>query len=71
MKFKTLNATANGNLLLTSKEAKPVGRKMQLFLNGKFVGDIFDTIGRVDRPFYLAKPKGDPKLLVGKELEGK
>lgn len=71
LRFKALHATANGNLLLSSKENKPVARKMHLFMGGKFVGEVFDTIGRVDSPLYLAKPKGDGKDLVGKTLEGK
>ena len=71
LKFKALNVSANGNLVLSSKENAPVSRKMQLFMQGSYVGELFDTIGSVARPFYLARTKGDGKELVGKVLEGK
>ncbi len=66
LKFKTLHATANGNILLEPIDHKePIGQKMRLTLNGKKTAEIFDTIANVENPLYLAK------LLTNEDLTGK
>lgn len=68
MEFKVLRQTANGNLLLTAGEPRGVSG-MDLFLRGKKVARVYDTIGSTESPFYLAKPAAsDGKQLVGKTL---
>ncbi len=71
MHFKVLSVSASNNLVLRSTEGLPVSRKMQLFLQGKHVGEVFETIGLVKSPLYLARAKSGPNELVGKQLEGK
>jgi hypothetical protein len=68
MFFKVLLETNKGNLLLSSDSKKPVERA-SLFLNGKKVAEVFETIGRVESPLYLARPLA--KNLKGKELSSK
>ncbi len=68
MEFSVLKVTARGHLLLTSPDNRPVER-MPLFLRGKKVAFVFDTIGRVNAPLYLAKPEGEaPSDWEGKKL---
>ncbi|NUN11192.1 hypothetical protein HUU53_00925 [Candidatus Micrarchaeota archaeon] len=55
MEFKILFESKTGNLVLESDEAKGLERK-DLFQNSVLVARIFDTIGSVEKPFYLAKP---------------
>lgn len=65
MKFKVLHATPSENWLLEPIDHKTaIGKKTPLIVDGKRNGFIFDTIARVESPFYLAK-------LQGKHLEGK
>lgn len=65
MQFKVLHFTPSSNWLLAPIEHKePISKKLQVAIQGKRVGFIFDTIARVKKPFYLAK-------LQGKNLEGK
>jgi|GEM_PF-1434876 hypothetical protein len=63
MFFRVLLETRKGNLLLSSDSGKPVERS-PLFLEGVKVAEVFETIGRVGEPFYLARP-------LKKGLEGK
>ncbi|MFH1200018.1 MAG: hypothetical protein V1708_03040 [Candidatus Micrarchaeota archaeon] len=67
MEFTVLKLTANGNLLLRGSEPRGVSG-MDLFEAGKKAATVFDTIGRVESPLYLAKPHVDAKSLVGKAL---
>jgi len=71
MKFQVVSVSEYGNLVLSSTENKPVTHKVPVFLQGEKVAEIYDTIGKVDSPLYLAKPKGNGKELVGKELDNK
>lgn len=70
MEFKAVRVTDAGNLLL-----EPVGHKSEvrgrlaLFLRGRKVAVVFDTIASVDAPLYLAKPLEDG--LLGKKIESK
>ncbi|MCL5011593.1 MAG: hypothetical protein M1594_01725 [Candidatus Marsarchaeota archaeon] len=63
MFFKIILETSRGNLLLSGDSKKPLER-VPLFLKGEKVAEIFETIGRVEEPFYLAKP-------LRKDLKGK
>lgn len=67
MEFTVLKATASGNLLLKSRENEPVGRRMRLFLGNKAAAVVFETIGPVADPLYLAEPATGENL-VGKVL---
>lgn len=68
MEFHVLKFTPRGNLLLSCGTPRPVER-MPLFLRGKKVAFVFDTIGKVRDPLYLAHPEGVPgESLVGKKL---
>ncbi|MBU1197243.1 hypothetical protein KJ765_01895 [Candidatus Micrarchaeota archaeon] len=68
MKFLVLKQTARGNLLLQSSESKGIER-MPLFYRGKKVAFVFDTIGRVSNPLYLACAEGERiEKIVGKTL---
>ena len=68
MQFKVAKRTANGNLLLEADEPRGVSG-MDLFLAGKKAARVFDTIGSVESPLYLAKPAvSEGKTLVGKAL---
>lgn len=71
MHFKVKHLGASGNLLLTSKENKPVATRMQLYYNDRRVGEVFETIGRIDSPLYLARIKENAAYYVGKELIGR
>ena len=72
MEFTVLKATATGNLLLKSEDKEPVAGRVRLFLGRKEVGMVFETIGPVSDPFYLAEPKAEnPENLVGKTLTTK
>ena len=65
MKFKVIHITPGENWLLEPiGHATAIGKKTPLVVEGKRNGFIFDTIARVEKPFYLAK-------LQGKHLEGK
>ncbi|MFH0972135.1 MAG: hypothetical protein V1835_06235 [Candidatus Micrarchaeota archaeon] len=70
MRFKALHVAPSGNLVLESTDNNPVANRLQLYYRGKRIGEIFDTIGGVGKPYYLANVK-DAKEYVGKELEGK
>ena len=68
MDFVVLKHTARKNLLLSSQEARPVER-MPLYYRGEKVAFVFDSIGKVSSPLYLARPEGEaPENLVGKTL---
>ena len=67
MEFTVLKNTANGNLLLSAGEPRGVSG-MDLFAGGKKVARVFDTIGSVESPLYLAKPAAEGKGLVGKKI---
>ncbi len=67
MEFKVLKRTANGNLLLTAGEPRGVSG-MDLFAGGRKAARVFDTVGSVENPFYLAKPVSEGRDLVGKTL---
>jgi len=68
MEFTVLKATATGNLLLESVSGEPVEGRRKLFLGRKEAAVVFETIGSVSAPLYLAEPKTD-KNLVGVVLE--
>lgn len=70
MEFRVLKLTAKGNLLLDGGEGKGAPNKLPLFFQGKRVAELFDTIGRVEKPLYLATPADPAKAeeLVGKTL---
>ncbi len=70
MEFTVLKATASGNLLLKSDSGEPVTGRKRLFLKGREVGVVFETIGSVSDPFYLAEPRTRENL-VGKRLRTK
>ncbi len=69
MRFKALHVAPSGNLVLESVDRRPVANKLQLYYGGKRIGEVFDTIGGVGKPYYLARVK-DAEKYVGKELEG-
>ncbi|MBI5061692.1 MAG: hypothetical protein HZB67_05260 [Candidatus Aenigmarchaeota archaeon] len=70
MKFLVIKKTKNQNLLLKSEENEPIIKKM-LFLNRKQIGYVFETIGLVEKPFYLAKaPDQWETVKEGTVLEG-
>jgi hypothetical protein len=71
MHFKVILLGESGNLLLSSKENKPVASRMQLFYNDRRVGEVFETIGRIESPLYLAKINENASYYVGKELIGR
>lgn len=70
MRFKAIKLTAGGSTLL-----EPVGHKeavkcrLPLYFKGKRAAVIYDTIGSVEAPLYLAKPSRDE--LTGKELNSR
>ncbi|MGC8851017.1 MAG: hypothetical protein ACP5O3_02175 [Candidatus Micrarchaeia archaeon] len=55
MEFRVEHLSSRGNLVLSGGGAG-IERKTKLYLNGKAVAEVFDTIGRVEKPLYLAKP---------------
>lgn len=67
MKFVALKLTKNGNLLLEGDEKNPVQPRTRLKYFGKEVGFVFETIGSMDSPLYLARVQNGEKL-VGKTL---
>ncbi len=69
MEFVVVKETANGILLKPEGHEKPVKTRCPVFLRGKKVAVITETIGRVKKPFYLAKP--EKKGLVGKKVSSK
>ena len=71
MKFKVISKSKNGYLVLSSEEKRPIINKVPIFLNGEKAAEVFDTIGRVDSPLYLAKQLMMGKQLVGRELDNK
>jgi rRNA processing protein Gar1 len=72
MEFTVLKATSTGNLLLKSDTGEPVAGRMRLFLGRKEACVVFETIGPVSDPLYLAEPKTEkPESLVGKTLTTK
>ena len=73
MEFTALKATASGNLLLKSDTGEPVAGRTRLFLGRKDACVVFETIGPVSDPFYLAEPApGEkPESLVGKTFTTK
>ncbi len=71
MRFKALNLSETGHLVLSSKERTVVSRRMRLYYGEKLVGEVVDTIGRVSNPLYIAELKVGGKELIGKELIGK
>jgi rRNA processing protein Gar1 len=72
MKLLVVKRTARGNFLLRADEdGVVVDRRVKLYdKNGKLSAFAFDTIGRVDSPFFLALPaQGIEGEFVGKWLE--
>jgi hypothetical protein len=70
MEFKAVRVTDAGNLVLEPvKHKKEVRGKLPLFVRGRKVAVVFDTIASVESPLYLAKPLEDG--LLGKKLESK
>ena len=76
MVFLVLRKTAKGNLLLKAeknyeKDEKPLAiERMNLFYQGRKAAVVFDSIGRVEEPFYLAKQLSEHEL-AGKTLQPK
>ncbi len=56
MDFKVVRETAAGILLAPVGHDKPVKTRCPVFLRGKKVAVITETIGRVENPLYLARP---------------
>ncbi|MFA4945951.1 MAG: hypothetical protein WC607_00200 [Candidatus Micrarchaeia archaeon] len=70
MEFKAVRVTDAGNLVLEPvKHKNEVRGKLALFVRGRKVAVVFDTIASVESPLYLAKPLEDG--LLGKKLESK
>ncbi|MFH1107464.1 MAG: hypothetical protein V1787_06245 [Candidatus Micrarchaeota archaeon] len=67
MDFKVLRQTPSGNLLLEGGEPCGVSG-MDVFSAGKKVARVFDTIGKVEAPLYLARPEGEGRPLVGRKV---
>ncbi|MFH1780011.1 MAG: hypothetical protein ABH803_02615 [Candidatus Micrarchaeota archaeon] len=55
MDFKVLFKTRKGNVVLESSEKQGIEKKLLNQANQK-KAMIFDTIGSIKKPFYLAKP---------------
>jgi len=75
LKLVVLKQTARSNLLLAPAPGeKPRAVSSEnVFFKKQLVGRVFDTIARVDEPFYLMRPaRGvEAKKLLGKTLETK
>lgn len=70
MRFKAIRMTADGNALLEPIDHKEaVKGRISLFIKGKRAAVIYDTIGSVEAPLYLAKPSRNG--LTGKELNSR
>ena len=69
MDFIVVKETANGLLLEPDGHEKPVKTRCPVFLRGKKAAVITETIGRVKKPLYLAKP--EKKGLVRKKVSTK
>ncbi len=69
VEFEVLRLTGRGNLLLAGPKAP--AEHATVFLAGKPVARIFETIGRVDSPLFLARSlvkEEEAAGLVGKSL---
>ncbi|PIO02528.1 hypothetical protein COT57_03430 [Candidatus Micrarchaeota archaeon CG09_land_8_20_14_0_10_55_25] len=69
MEFKVVRETAAGILLAPVDHDKPVKTRCPVFLRGRKVAVITETIGRVGKPLYLAKPARGG--LAGKKVSTK
>ncbi len=71
MQFTPVKQTLGGRWLLAGEGGKPVDKPTPVFLRKTRVGTIEQTIGRVEKPFYVARLEEgfDAKKLVGKTLE--
>ena len=73
MEFSVLKKTAKGNLVLSPKpgeEAKGI-EKLNLHCEGRKAAVVFDSIGSVEKPLYLAKPLSSERDFAGKKLYSK
>ena len=73
MQFSVLKKTSGGNLVLKMQDdEKPAGiSKMILYDEREKTAVIFDTIARIESPFYLAKPLKEKGEWEGKILASK
>lgn len=68
--YQVLKVTGHGNLLLAGP-SEPVEKPLAVFSAGKPVAKVFETIGRVEKPLFLARPlvkEEEAAGLVGKQL---
>ncbi len=69
MPFIVRSLSARGQLILEPRPPSAVSKKTRLYLGRELVAEAFDTIGRVEHPFVLAKPRTpNPAALVGQTL---
>lgn len=54
MAFTLLRATLGGKVLLERDRAEPATRRPLFNRRGERVGVVLETIGRVDKPLYVA-----------------
>ena len=67
MAFRLLSSCADGTSVLAGDDAKPVAEPRPVSVAGKRAGRIIETIGRVEKPLYVAKL--DARLSEGTVLE--
>ena len=67
MEFRLLSHCIDGTSVLVGDDSKPVAAPRPVFVAGKRAGRILETIGRVEKPLYVAKL--DAKLPRGTVLE--
>lgn len=70
MEFKVIKKTPTGILLEPIDHENAVKTRCPVFLRGKKVAVIMETIGRVSQPLYLAKPTTENEL-IGKKVSTK
>ncbi len=67
MAFHLLSSCTDGTSVLVGDDAKPVAEPRPVFVAGKRAGRVIETIGRVEKPLYVAKL--DAKFPEGTALE--